>query len=482
MQSNHVSSKSNAALFWVLLIVIAWLPIPLGSNRVWSWSLMELLVFAIAACLIAAHLIWQNQQLAILKKLKIPLGFLIAWLVFHWVQLIPIPIEILEVISPATVELHYYLYGENFADSSLRLSLDVGETLQATLKDIAYVTLFMLVVVLVNSRLRIHQMAMMLVYAGTANAFFGIINYFTQGRFGFFKPASWWEQAISGTYINPNHFAGLMELCLPIALGLIMAGHQQQRFYPNFKARLRGMLEFMLSRKVLLYLFAVIMFAGIFLSSSRGGIASLLTALVLGLVLFRFARPTNVPQMRIGMIIVPLVVLTVGWFGVGDFIAKLENAGLDSDRGLIREAIYPLIADYPLLGTGAGTFEQIFTLYKNNMLGLSVYDHSHNDYLELLSEQGIIGFLLMGLAILSAYWRIIKCLGLRRNAQLRGILFGVVVGTLSLLIHAWVDFNFQIPANAAIFWCLMGLGISCSLVKSKKARAINEQTKSQIPE
>lgn len=480
MRSNHVPNKSNAALFWVLLIVIAWLPIPLGSNRVWSWSLMELFVFVIAACLIVEHLIWQNQRFSVLKKLKIQLGLLIAWLVFHWVQLIPMPIAILEAISPATVELHYYLYGESFASSSLHLSLGIGETLQAILKNSAYITLFILVVVLVNSRLRIQQMAMMLIYAGTANAFFGIINYFTQGQFGFFKPASWWGQAISGTYINPNHFAGLMELCLPMALGLIMAGHQRQRFYPNLKARLRGMLEFMLSREALLYLFAVIMLAGIFLSSSRGGIASLLTALVLGLVLFHFARPISVPQMRVGRVIVPLVILAVGWFGIGNFITKLENAGLDSDRGLIREATYPLIADYPLFGTGAGTYEQIFTLYKNSVLGLSVYDHSHNDYLELLSEQGITGFLLMGLAILFIYWRIIKCLGLRRNAQLRGILFGVVVGTLSLLIHAWIDFNFQIPANAAIFWCLMGLGISCSLMEGKKARAINEQKKSLI--
>ncbi|MCF6354844.1 MAG: O-antigen ligase family protein [Candidatus Polarisedimenticolaceae bacterium] len=321
-----------------------------------------------------------------------------------------------------------------------------------------------------NSRLRIQQMAMVLVYVGTANAFFGITNYFTQGKFGFFQPASWWEQAISGTYINPNHFAGLMELCLPMALGLIMAGHQQQRFYPNLKARLRGALEFMLSREALLYLFAVIMLAGTFLSSSRGGVASLLIALILGLMLFHFARPVDVPQMRVGRVILPLVILAVGWFGVGGFISKLESAGLDSDRGLIREATYPLIADYPLFGTGTGTYEWIFTLYKKNELGRSVYDHAHNDYLELLSEQGLVGFLLLGLAILLMYWRIIKCLSLRRNAQLRGILFGVVVGTLSLLIHAWVDFNFQIPANAAIFWCLMGLGISCSFMKSKRSR------------
>ncbi len=470
MPSDHLSNRCNAILFWVLLLVITWLPIPLGSNRSWSWSLMELLIFIVAACLIIVHVILESPRLGILKKVKAPLALLVAWLIFHWVQLIPMPIEIVEAISPATVELHHYLHGENLMSSSLRLSLDAGKTMQGILKGVAYITLFMLVVILVNSRLRIQQMAMMLVYVGTANAFFGMINYFTQGSLGFFQPASWWEQAISGTYINPNHFAGLMELCLPMALGLIMAGHQQQRFYPNLKARLRGMLEFLLSRKILLYLFAVIMFAGIFLSSSRGGIASLLIAIVLGLVLFHFARPIDVPQMRIGRVIVPLVILAVGWLGVGNFIAKLESAGLGSDRGLIREATYPLIADYPIFGTGAGTFEWIFTLYKKNNLGRLVYDHAHNEYLELLSEQGLVGFLLMGLAILFMYWRIIKCLSLRHNAQLRGILFGVVVGTLSLLIHAWVDFNFHIPANAAIFWCLIGLGISCSFMKSKKSR------------
>ncbi|MBK9469999.1 MAG: hypothetical protein IPO20_19435 [Gammaproteobacteria bacterium] len=81
---------------------------------------------------------------------------------------------------------------------------------------------------------------------------------------------------------------------------------------------------------------------------------------------------------------------------------------------------------------------------------------------ELLVEQGAIGFVLFGSAILIALGTMISALLRRRDPLVRAVLFGCVTATLSLLIHAFVDFNFHIPANAAWFSVILAMGLIAS--------------------
>lgn len=469
MHSNQVSNKCETILFWMLLSVIAWLPIPLGSNRGWSWSLMELLIFAVASGVLVTRLIWRIPRIGAIRNLKLLFGLLVIWLGYHLIQIISLPHAVLESLRPASIELYRYLLGENLS-AVHALSLDTNQTLQAFLKGAAYMTLFLLVILLVNSRQRLRQMMMLLVYIGTVNAFFGLVNYFTNGYMGYFDPASSWGYAVTGTYVNRNHFAGLMEMCIPIALGLILAFQAKKRFYPTFKDRLRGYLNFLLSSQSLLYLYTLIMLAALLLSTSRGGIASLFIALTVGVLLLKFLNGAGVSHGRLGGIIVLFIVLVVGWFGLGSLESKMGQVGFESNRSQIRSATYSLVADYPLLGTGAGTYEWIFPFYKTSDLGGKIFDHAHNDYLELLTDQGLVGFFLLGTSLLLIFLRILTALKNQRDPLLCGVMFGVICGTLSMLIHAMVDFNFQIPANAAIFWCLIGMGVSAALIKRKRKR------------
>ena len=469
MHSKQVNNKCEALLFWMLLAIIAWLPMPLGSNQGWSWSLMELLIFVVAGGAIITRLIWQVPRISAIKNLKLPVGLLAIWLCYHLIQVIPLPHSVLAPISPVAIELYSYLLGQDLSNT-LTLSLDANQTLQTLLKNTAYVTLFLLVVVFVNSRQRLRQMAMILVYVGTANAFFGLINYFTNGSLGFFDPIDSWYAAVSGTYVNRNHFAGLLEMCIPIALGLIIALQVKEQFYPTFKARLRGYLSFLLSAQSLLYLYTLIMLAALLLSTSRGGVASLFIALATGIFLLKILKVNGVSHAWLGGMIALFVVLVVGWFGLGNMESKLGKFGFESNRSEIRVATYSLVQDYPWLGTGAGTYEWAFPLYKTPDLGGKIFEHAHNDYLELLTNQGAIGFFLLGSSLLFMLWRILKALKNHQDPLLCGVMFGVVCGVLSMLIHALADFNFQIPANAAIFWCLIGMGVSCSLMKRRRTR------------
>ncbi|MCB1841970.1 MAG: O-antigen ligase family protein, partial [Halioglobus sp.] len=134
--------------------------------------------------------------------------------------------------------------------------------------------------------------------------------------------------------------------------------------------------------------------------------------------------------------------------------------GLNSNRHLHRELAYKVIADYPFFGIGSGNWMDVYPAYETTeTYGYGKLMHVHNDYLQLLAEQGIVGFLILGSAILIALGTMLGALRRRRDPLMRGILYGCVTATITFLIHALADFNFHIPANAAMFSVILAMGL-----------------------
>jgi O-antigen ligase len=140
----------------------------------------------------------------------------------------------------------------------------------------------------------------------------------------------------------------------------------------------------------------------------------------------------------------------------------------------------PLIRDYVLFGSGPGTFHVAFPAYRPPQVE-SFYEYTHNDYVQFASESGVpglvvlAGFVALALgAALRAQWR-------RRDPLMRGMSFACIMGVTAILIHSWVDFNLQIPANAALFMLLLALGwISLFLDRRKStADALVAHTRSE---
>jgi O-antigen ligase len=119
-----------------------------------------------------------------------------------------------------------------------------------------------------------------------------------------------------------------------------------------------------------------------------------------------------------------------------------------------------MIKDFPLFGTGLGTFGYAYPLYKLSVDKPLVYLHAHNDYLELVSETGILGF-----ASLMAALGLFLYTSLKSLTRLAGeedyfrffVLLGALTGVFSILVHSLVDFGLQIPSNALYFSFLIGL-------------------------
>jgi len=114
-----------------------------------------------------------------------------------------------------------------------------------------------------------------------------------------------------------------------------------------------------------------------------------------------------------------------------------------------------MIADHPLFGVGLGAFAVAYPRYDGGN-GLRRTAEAHNDYLQVLSDTGLVGGS-VGLFFLFAFFRIVR--NVLRGEQLREReeALGISVGCLAILAHSLVDFNLQITSNALLFLTLIAL-------------------------
>ena len=247
-------------------------------------------------------------------------------------------------------------------------------------------------------------------------------------------------------------------MTIPAGMGLLLTSGEPQESGRGLRALLRATSSMLLGQRGILLFGLLVMFAALILSTSRGAIGSLAAAVILAVLMAIRKKGGRARELKVGLIAVVLIVSALFWLGAGQLSSKLESSGLASSRGDLRELSYRMIADNPVVGTGVGTYRWVFPKYKDQRFGSGFYEHAHNDYLEILIEQGILGFSLLVVALGLVAAKIVKAYRQHHDPLVRGALFAVVVGCTSLLLHGLVDFNFQIPANAAYFFALLGVG------------------------
>lgn len=265
-----------------------------------------------------------------------------------------------------------------------------------------------------------------------------------------------------GTYTNRNHLAGLIEMVLPVTLALFLYSlGRNERRYPRgwrgsirFLSTLRGHAVFLYGALVLLLIL------GMIFTRSRTGIS--LTMLGVLIVILSFGH-------RVGGNNVYGPIGTIVTFGVSIGIATglapvLDHFALADLMGDSRRLVFSVTVDGMLdffpLGSGPGTYPDIFHAFQPLELGDIFVNHAHNDYLEWLFEGGVFAALLIAL-LLSLYvvqWG--KVWTKEAWSRFRFLQVGAGIGIFLLLLHECVDYNLFIPANMVYFAFLAGIFFS----------------------
>jgi len=418
---------------------------------------MEAWVFVLFASVLFA---WSRNKLQVTpaaraaKPILVILAVFILWLM---VQMIPMPIGWIQILSPQAAAVYLEAFPQiEFAS----LSLDVHSSAVSLLKSMAYMMFFWLVLMLIDNRAKLEWLAYVILISALFQASYGCYMIISGNEIAFFIEKEDHLGLATGTFLNRNHFAGYLEMSLAVGIGLFISTLSDVRHH-SWRARIRSFLDAVLSRKGLIRLVLIIICAGLIMSRSRMGNASFFISLLLVGVLFLLTakHATKSTSILLLSLIVLDVVLVGSWVGVERVVERMEHTSSETEtRVEVARDTLEMIKDYPLTGVGAGNYFSSFPAYRGHDIQ-SYYNHTHNDYLELLSELGVVGISLLVMVVLLSLSAAIKAIRGRSSPLLLGMAFASVMGTLSILIHSTVDFNLQIPSNAMMFMLMMALGI-----------------------
>jgi O-antigen ligase len=238
-----------------------------------------------------------------------------------------------------------------------------------------------------------------------------------------------------GPYVNRNHFAGFIELVVPVALvPLILGKVRKERWY-------------------LVTIFVLLPIGALFLSASRGGVVSFGVEVGV-LVLMMLLRRTGGQHVLAGGLVLLLAFLLVSWLGVKqvlDRFSSLQSLEVTSGkRASMRQDTWRIFLDHRWTGTGLGTLQTVFPAYETNYDG-KIVNHAHNDYLEGLAETGIAGGLCGAVFLGILFFVSLRQLLQRDKPFAAALHLSGLVACSGFLVHSLVDFNLHIPANALLF-------------------------------
>jgi len=387
-----------------LCLLLAGSVLAFGGVEVWAQSPMEIGTAAL-------FVFW-----AVLTALK-PEGR-IHWNLLNW--------PLLGFITIGLIQLAFHLTAYTFL------------TLTQLLKLAAYFLIFFLATQAFRTRNELAKLVWFLIIFCFAVSLFAITQHFTSTGEIYWMEAFKIEADPFGPYVNRNHFAGFVELTLPLGLAMMA-----------FRGIHRDVMPLMV-------LLTVVPMSALVLSSSRGGIVGF--AFEIGvLILLVLSRRTsawkNARVIAAGAIAL-IALVTVMWVGADQAIARfatLKSPEINFGRriSMARGAAH-IFLDHPIIGCGTGTLVDVFPAYET-AYDAKVVDHVHNDYMEMLAEMGLLGGACGIVFLILLYREARRVFAAEQGHFSRAIHAGAIVAVSGMLLHSLVDFNLQIPANAMLF-------------------------------
>ena len=455
----------------LLLILIVWAPLPLGSNRPWA-----LAVLGLGAWL--ALLVWLGgaaTQAATQAAVR-PWGRLAAG---------GAGVAVLAGFALLTAAQLAGHAGAPWA--GVLATLDDMQTRTHLYTTLVYLAVFALVLATAGRPGRVRGVLATVAASGVLQAALAVLLQATGAHYQLFFTTFDQGGRATGTYPNPDHLAGYMELGLSAGVGLLLTQMRGGGGAAHWRHWLLGLMQFLLSPKMLVRLTMLLMVVALVMTHSRmGNAAFFVTLLLVGLLVAARSRALRQPALWLvaSMALVDLVVVGQ-WVGL-ERVAQRVAGSIEATQAQLQEPVFgdgalapppreqslqerlalpqaalPLVWQRPWFGHGGGTFVLAMPAVKPP--GFPHYwDHAHNDYVEIAVDTGLVGLgLLLALAV-ATLWRAWPALAdapqpTDDDRLKRGVAVAAWMALSCMALHGLVDFNLQIPANAMTLVVLVAL-------------------------
>lgn len=436
-----------------LLALIAWGALSFGAVYPWAYWPLAAGSVVIGVHGITRYGMWHDQRARAVTAVLCGTAVAIA------LQLVPIPYRWFQLVSPAGDRLLGQLQFGWLArpPDTHGLSIDPGSTLTALclfvagavlliglMRSLGHAPLFLLV-----NRLTIF---------GAVLAVIGIVQRVVAGPsdlliYGFWKPSG--LATPFGPFVNRNHFAGWMVMMLPLACAGAAAhltrGTGSERRDPNpAPSRDSSPLAFLIPA-------ILVMAMAVVLTGSRSGLASLIIALgvLAWMIARRIPRRRMVPALAFGL----LMVAAIGWAGVARTAARFDKVSEEfAERVSVWRDTVRVIHDFPVAGTGIGSFEAVMLAYQTADRQ-SIYAQAHNEYLQVLAEGGGLVAVPVLLAVIVVWLAIRHRLRRGGHEPTYWLRAGAIAGLAGIAAQSLVEFSLHMPGNAALFVVLLAIAL-----------------------
>lgn len=454
----------------VLCITIVLSTLAYGTVHYWALAVFELGALSLVVLWMVDA--WRSRTLRLSRNLlQLPL---VGLILLGLVQLLPLGTQ---ANAPDALA----------ASAVKSLSLDPYSTRLVLVQIGALLIYFAAALAFIDSPKRLRLIVRVVTIFGFLLAIFGLIQHFSS------PDKIYWLKSMPqsipfGPFYNRHHFAAYMEMALALPLGLLFSGTIE-------------------SDKRLLYVFAVVMMGiALIMTGSRGGIVSLVAEAIFFAVVvgFKSEKEREESEVRgsraravltraglaLALILVILggAVLFGGEAALSRFVGTVNSDDPTTGRAHFWGVTLDIIRHHPILGTGIGSYGLAFTQYDTRS-GFYRLEQAHNDYLQTMSDAGIVGVAL-GVFFVVVLFRSGFARRESSDKFRRGVATGALAGCFAVLVHSFFDFTLHTTANTLLFLTLAALATINGRVEEastqrrrrrRRHRSVKQPTLPEVP-
>jgi O-antigen ligase len=471
-----------------------------GAIHTWVYTIVFLGVIAASLLLLRGEVAVEagTARLRWLKTGLTPLFFF--FLAYLILQMTPLPQWLLLMISPEakiagamSQPAAAALNPADLPNTWYALAPYLYPVRMSLVRWVVYGLFFFGLIRCLDSRRRIEAAVITILVLCCFDALYGIVQtYSGNDRVWWFKLSGSGRASrdVSGTYLNRNHFAGLMEMGIALAIAYAGALGGKMEEHPDSPRRpvpfKKRFLAFFSERGMDLRYFLVIfaggiMGLGLILSASRGGIIAMAGALLLMGLLFYFRKGER-RKGRIILILFSIALIFSIYAGLDYTVARFDAFDRDMENRWVRaERTIDLFRDNPYAGVGIGNFRHAYGKYQHPRDVNFYVDYAHNDYAQFLAEAGIAGGMLL---IAGMGWYMVRIFRrwLERKDSFAVCLGIAPFGALSALaIHSFTDYNLHRPANMLVLIAVIAIGFAALNMENRRGNSRTAYGQRMIP-
>jgi len=440
--------------FWygylALLICISFINSPYNSDH---WLILSAVLYALIAGFLLFTCFTNEFNFRNLNNTKY--ASLLLLLMLLWL--------VLQLCLPIQSSFESYLFGSDYQPEWLSLdaawSITPERTKWLLLSNLMVFSFFLLGLCLLDSRRRVKELVYVILIAGLIHAILGIFAKFSNVYFVDKVSLDGHFDAARGWFVNRNHFAAFVSLCLISALAM--------QFKLLTVERPGNWLDALFKQAIKISFFVLLVgMSALFLSESRGGLlAFLFSVLVCACVFIRGNRNRDLRRYFLfgGLVVVVAVSL---FFGSGMIDRFTDNALTLGERQTQWAITWQAIKSQFWLGYGGGSYELVFQSMRGYAdLRQVIYDQAHNDYLHIWLEQGLVGLALWVAFIIYIFQYVIRAYWRTKSTLVSSILLAGLIVFMASLIQSLVDYPLQIMTIRCYFFVIVALLLSAPNIK-----------------